>query len=157
MAIWEKLFSKITFKDYPDTSTPLNATNLNAMTDAIDGIDGRVVELNSNLEQTNSNLTTKLTLFAVPIPAGETKTFELQAGTYLVSTSNNSSLNYRYDAIVRTVNSAKPHITELTPQVTNSTIVITYDVKKLTITNGASGTLRLSILQMWVGDNVSEI
>lgn len=49
MAIWEKLFSKITFKDYPDTSTPLNADNLNKMTDAIDGIDDRVVELNSNL------------------------------------------------------------------------------------------------------------
>lgn len=49
MAIWEKLFSKITFKDYPDTSTPLNATNLNKMTDAIDGIDNRVVELKSIL------------------------------------------------------------------------------------------------------------
>ena len=48
MAIWKKLFSKITFKDYPDTSTPLNADNLNKMTDAIDGIDDRVVELNSN-------------------------------------------------------------------------------------------------------------
>lgn len=50
MAIWEKLFSKITFKDYPDTSTSLNADNLNKMTDAIDGIDDRVVELNSNLK-----------------------------------------------------------------------------------------------------------
>lgn len=50
MAIWEKLFSKIIFEDYPDTSTPLNATNLNKMTDAIDGIDDRVVELNSNLD-----------------------------------------------------------------------------------------------------------
>lgn len=50
MAIWQKLFNKITFKDYPDISTPLNATNLNAMTDAIDGLDDRVVELNSNLE-----------------------------------------------------------------------------------------------------------
>lgn len=49
MAIWEKLFSKITFKDYPDTSTPLNASNMNALSDAIDGIDDRVVELNSNL------------------------------------------------------------------------------------------------------------
>lgn len=54
MAIWEKLFSKITFKDYPDTSTPLNATNLNKMTDAIDGIDDRVVELNSNLYNEDS-------------------------------------------------------------------------------------------------------
>lgn len=53
MAIWEKLFSKITFKDYPDTSTPLNATNLNKMTDAIDRIDDRVVELNSNLDLLN--------------------------------------------------------------------------------------------------------
>lgn len=51
MAIWKKLFSKITFKDYPDTSTPLNADNLNKMTDAIDGIDDRVVELNSNLSK----------------------------------------------------------------------------------------------------------
>ena len=50
MAIWEKLFSKITFKNYPDTSTPVNADNLNKMSDAIDGIDDRVVELNSNLE-----------------------------------------------------------------------------------------------------------
>lgn len=50
MAIWEKLFSKITFKNYPDTSTPVNADNLNKMTDAIDGIDDRVVELNSNLQ-----------------------------------------------------------------------------------------------------------
>lgn len=58
MAIWEKLFSKIAFKNYPDTSTPLNATNLNKMTDAIDGIDDRVVELNSNLNTTNSNLNT---------------------------------------------------------------------------------------------------
>lgn len=49
MAIWEKLFSKITFKNYPDTSTPVNADNLNKMSDAIDGIDDRVVELNSNL------------------------------------------------------------------------------------------------------------
>lgn len=49
MAIWEKLFSKITFKDYPDTSTPLNASNMNALSDAIDGIDDRVVELNSKL------------------------------------------------------------------------------------------------------------
>ena len=50
MAIWEKLFSKIIFKDYPDTSTPLNASNMNTLSDAIDGIDNRVVELNSNLE-----------------------------------------------------------------------------------------------------------
>ena len=57
MAIWEKLFSKITFKNYPDTSTPLNASNMNALSDAIDGIDDRVVELNSNLEQTNSKFT----------------------------------------------------------------------------------------------------
>lgn len=49
MSVWEKLFSKITFKNYPDTSTPINAVNLNKMTDAIDGIDDRVVELNSNL------------------------------------------------------------------------------------------------------------
>ena len=49
MAIWEKLFSKIIFKDYPDTSTPLNASNMNALSDAIDGIDNRVVELNSKL------------------------------------------------------------------------------------------------------------
>lgn len=53
MAIWEKLFRKIIFKDYPDTSTPLNASNMNALSDAIDGIDDRVVELNSNLEKWN--------------------------------------------------------------------------------------------------------
>lgn len=58
MAIWEKLFNKITFKDYPDTTTPLNASNMNTLSNAIDGIDDRVVELNSNLEQTNSNLET---------------------------------------------------------------------------------------------------
>lgn len=50
MAIWQKLFNKITFKDYPDTSTPLNANNLNAITNAIDELDDRVVELNSNIE-----------------------------------------------------------------------------------------------------------
>jgi hypothetical protein len=68
MAIWEKLFSKITFKNYPDTSTPINADNLNKMTDAIDGIDDRVVELNSNLTDrlggawVHSGITTSLTV-----------------------------------------------------------------------------------------------
>lgn len=65
MAIWKKLFSKITFKDYPDTSTPINANNLNKMTDAIDGIDNRVVELNSNLEQTNIDLANVIKLQSV--------------------------------------------------------------------------------------------
>lgn len=57
MAIWEKLFSKIIFKDYPNTSTPLNADNLNKMTDAIDGIDNRVVELNSKLSTKQDSTT----------------------------------------------------------------------------------------------------
>ena len=56
MAIWKKLFSKIIFKNYPDTSTPINADNLNKMTDAIDGIDNRVVELNSNFEMKTATL-----------------------------------------------------------------------------------------------------
>ena len=59
MAIWEKLFSKITFKNYPNTSTPINADNLNKMTDAIDGIDDRVVELNSNLKDQEGQLKTQ--------------------------------------------------------------------------------------------------
>jgi hypothetical protein len=65
MAIWEKLFSKIIFKDYPDTSTPLNASNMNALSDAIDGIDNRVIELNSNLEQTNIDLANVIKLQSV--------------------------------------------------------------------------------------------
>lgn len=65
MSVWEKLFSKITFKDYPDNTTPVDAINLNKMTDAIDGIDDRVVELknetdviNTSLENINTDLST---------------------------------------------------------------------------------------------------
>lgn len=53
MALLEKLFSKITFKNYPDTSTPIDADNLNKMTDAIDGIDDRVVDIGDNLDKWN--------------------------------------------------------------------------------------------------------
>ena len=69
MAIWEKLFSKITFKDYPDTSTPLNASNMNALSDAIDGIDDRVVELNSNLENKQNKLSYKYKTIELTLPS----------------------------------------------------------------------------------------
>lgn len=58
MAIWEKLFSKITFKDYPDTSTPLNANNLNAMTSVIDGLDDRVLSIIGNMASQYDNSAT---------------------------------------------------------------------------------------------------
>lgn len=45
MSIWTKLFNKITFKDYPDTTTPLNATNLNTLSNGIDGLDDRVLTM----------------------------------------------------------------------------------------------------------------
>ena len=87
MAILEKLFNKIIFKDYPDTSTPLNADNLNKMSNAIDGIDDRVVELNSNFVSQNKKLSgtkryTNILQVAITVAANGTSTTEIDLEGY---------------------------------------------------------------------------
>ena len=149
MAIWEKLFSKITFKNYPDTSTPINADNLNKMTDAIDGLDDRVVELNDSVNVISSDLTNKSHLYNYTLTPGDTLKLNLGIGTYLISLTHVASIYSRYDAIIRTFNTAEPYITEITPRAANSNIVLSYYVQKLVITNNTSGTLRISILSLW--------
>ena len=49
MATWSKLFSFFTWKNRPDTSTPLGQTLLNRLNTALNGIDDRVITLNSQM------------------------------------------------------------------------------------------------------------
>ena len=90
MAIWEKLFNKITFKNYPDTSTPLNADNLNKMSDAIDGIDDRVVELNSNLAKKVNTNHPNITgvLWSKDITTGNTQVINAGGDTMIVGNTS---------------------------------------------------------------------
>lgn len=73
MNIWQKIFSKITFKDYPDVSTPINATNLNVMTNAIDGLDDRVVESRNDIVKILGNMAAEY---------DETSTYDV--GSYVI-------------------------------------------------------------------------
>lgn len=51
-----KIYSRISWKNYPNTSTALNETNLNRMDKAIDDLDNRVIEQNSTkADQTTVN------------------------------------------------------------------------------------------------------
>jgi|GEM_PF-2863558 len=52
MATWNKLFSFFTWKNRPDTSTPLGQTLLNRLNTALNGIDDRVVTLNAEKAST---------------------------------------------------------------------------------------------------------
>lgn len=52
MATWSKLFTNFAWKNRPDTSTPLGQTLLNRLNNAINGIDDRVVTLNSEKAST---------------------------------------------------------------------------------------------------------
>lgn len=52
MATWSKLFSFFTWKNRPDTSTPLGQTLLNRLNTALNGIDDRVVTLNAEKAST---------------------------------------------------------------------------------------------------------
>ena len=52
MATWSKLFSFFTWKNRPDTSTPLGRTLLNRLNNAINSIDDRVVTLNAEKAST---------------------------------------------------------------------------------------------------------
>lgn len=49
MAIWAKVFSRVTWHNKPSTATPINETNLNKSDYALDVVDDRVLELNSRL------------------------------------------------------------------------------------------------------------
>ena len=53
MATWNKLFSFFTWKNRPDTSTPLGQTLLNRLNTALNGIDDRVVTLNTQKVSTD--------------------------------------------------------------------------------------------------------
>lgn len=53
MATWNKLFSNFAWKNRPDTSTPLGQTLLNRLNNAINGIDDRVVTLNTEKASTD--------------------------------------------------------------------------------------------------------
>ena len=53
MATWSKLFSFFTWKNRPDTSTPLGQTLLNRLNTALNGIDDRVVTLNAQKVSTD--------------------------------------------------------------------------------------------------------
>ena len=51
-----KIYSRIDWKNYPNTSTALNETNLNRMDKAIDDLDNRVIEQDSTkADQTTVN------------------------------------------------------------------------------------------------------
>ena len=52
MATWSKLFTNFAWKNRPDTSTPLGQTLLNRLNTALNGIDDRVVTLNSEKAST---------------------------------------------------------------------------------------------------------
>lgn len=49
MATWSKLFSNFAWKNRPDTSTPLGQALLNRLNTALNGIDDRVITLNSQM------------------------------------------------------------------------------------------------------------
>lgn len=53
MATWSKLFSNFAWKNKPDTSTPLGQTLLNRLNTALNGIDDRVVALNTEKAYTD--------------------------------------------------------------------------------------------------------
>lgn len=53
MATWSKLFTNFAWKNRPDTSTPLGQTLLNRLNNAINGIDDRVVTLNTEKASTD--------------------------------------------------------------------------------------------------------
>lgn len=52
MATWSKLFTNFAWKNRPDTSTPLGQTLLNRLNTALNGIDDRVVTLNTEKAST---------------------------------------------------------------------------------------------------------
>ena len=54
-----KAYDKVTWQNTPSTASPLNATNLNKMSDALDTIDDRVIALDTNKANT-SDVTTAL-------------------------------------------------------------------------------------------------
>ena len=52
-----KTYTKVNFQNYPSTSTPLNATNLNKMDKGIDDLDDLLVTARNNIETLQSNAT----------------------------------------------------------------------------------------------------
>lgn len=49
-----KAYTKIVWQNLPSVATPLNASNLNAMSDALDTIDDRVVEMSTSITEIDS-------------------------------------------------------------------------------------------------------
>lgn len=54
-----KAYDKVVWQNTPSTASPLNATNLNKMSDALDTIDDRVIALDTN-KANASDVTTAL-------------------------------------------------------------------------------------------------
>lgn len=57
-----KRYTRINWKQYPDTSTPRNAANLNKMDKGIDDLDNAIEVLNDNLGDIKRLLTGSITL-----------------------------------------------------------------------------------------------
>lgn len=147
MAIWQKLFNKITFKDYPDVSTPLNATNLNAMTDAIDRLDDRIVELGTDLGYIKE--------YSFTLSGNSSITFTApNHSIFLITASaNNKNLRYVGFASFGTYNGAE--ITDIKSGANiTATVVDIYNVK---LTNNASGNTNIKAVRVGGVQDLQEL
>lgn len=78
----------IEFKNLPDTTTPINAENLNNNFDELDdGLSNKV-----NFDELNDGLSNKVNLYKKSLPNGSTITFNgNNRAAYLISTTSNSA------------------------------------------------------------------
>ena len=91
MSIFSRFYNRISWKNYPDLSTPINERNLNNMDAAIYELDGKVVTLSKNIQNT---------IAAVSYDRFSDKLVITYTSGYQISFSLNSSkvvVNFKYD------------------------------------------------------------
>ena len=98
---YEKSYTRINWKDFPDKTTPLNEANLNLMDGSLNVIDNRVIELD----------TTKLDL-SVGQTMVNSVTFDKTTGTFTITYLNGNVVNYNTDLEKVATNFEYDHETE---------------------------------------------
>lgn len=89
MSIFSRFYNRISWKNYPDMSTPLNERNLNNMDSAIYELDGKVVDLSNNMQNTIASITyDKLNdAFVITYTSGDTRAFSINSSKVVVNFS----------------------------------------------------------------------
>lgn len=119
---WKKIFNRINWLNRPSTTTPLNATNLNAGDSAIDKLDDRILILDTvkaDMQVVNGmvadvSLNSNTGVITVTYKNGSTKTYD----TNLEKIATNFTYDYSTQRLVLTLSDGSKQYVDMSALIT---------------------------------------